>query len=170
MSVFTAFLNHRQVAKGSRERIVEYALRLPPIEQGAMLVFADETGRVIDLDFSQSEGAAPRGVGRPKLGVQAREVTLLPRHWEWLSEQSGGASASLRRLVDEARSKGRNARDQQDAAYRFMQALCGDMVGYEEALRAVYRSDAAGLSAHIQDWPEDVKAYVLELLAEETSA
>ena len=170
MSTFTAFLNHRQVASGSRDRIMEYVLRLSPLDQGAVLIFADETGRVTDFDFNQPEGATPRGVGRPKLGVQAREVTLLPRHWEWLNAQSGGASASLRRLVDEARSKGRTLRDRQDAAYRFMQALCGDMVGYEEALRAVYRSDAAALSTHIQDWPEDVQAYVLGLLAENPSA
>ncbi|MBB5744509.1 DUF2239 family protein [Brevundimonas variabilis] len=170
MSTFTAFLNHRQVASGPRERIAEYVLRLSPREQGSVLIFADETGRVTDFDFSSPESGAPRGVGRPKLGVQAREVTLLPRHWEWLGQQSGGASASLRRLVDEARAKGRTLRDRQDAAYRFMQALCGDMAGYEEALRAVYRSDASGLSTHMQDWPEDVQAYVLGLLAERSPA
>lgn len=170
MSTFTAFLSHRQVACGSRDRIVDYVRRLSPHEQGAVLIFADETGRVTDFDFSQPGDTTPRGVGRPKLGVQSREVTLLPRHWEWLSEQSGGASASLRRLVDEARSKGRTLRDRQDAAYRFMQALCGDMVGYEEALRAVYRSDAAGLSTHIQDWPEDVRTYIQDLLTKDSPA
>lgn len=170
MSTFTAFLNHRQVVCANRDGIVEYLRRLPPDDQASVLIFADETGRVTDFDLSQAGVVKPRGVGRPRLGVQSREVTLLPRHWEWLSEQSGGASASLRRLVDEARSKGRTLRDRQDAAYRFMQALCGDMVGYEEALRAVYREDAAGLSAHIQDWPEDVQAYVLGLLAEKPPA
>lgn len=170
MSAFTVFLDHRRVAGGSRDAIVDYLLRLSPRDQGAVMVFADETGRVTDIDVSQTEGATPRGAGRPRLGVQAREVTLLPRHWEWLGEQSGGASAALRRLVDEARSKGRTPRDRQDAAYRFMQALCGDMVGYEEALRAVYRSDAAALSAQIQDWPEDVRSYVRDLLGEDASA
>jgi len=168
MSTFTAFLNHRQVACGSRDRVLEYVQRLSAHERGAVLIFADETGRVIDFDFGQTGNAIPRSVGRPKLGVQSREITLLPRHWEWLSEQSGGASASLRRLVDEARSKGRTTRDRHDAAYRFMQALCGDMAGYEDALRAIYRSDAAGLSIHIQEWPEDVQSYVRDLLAEKS--
>jgi uncharacterized protein len=98
-------------------------------------------------------GNAPQPVGRPKLGVQAREVTLLPRHWDWLSQQSGGASAALRRLVDAARSQGRTLRERQDAAYRFMQGLCGDMEGYEEALRALYRSDSALFASAIARWP-----------------
>jgi hypothetical protein len=108
--------------------------------------------------------SVPRAAGRPKLGVQAREVTLLPRHWEWLARQPGGASASLRRLVEEARLKGRSERERRDSAYHFMQALCGDMPGYEEALRALYRGSAE-FDALIGGWPADVRRYIARLLS-----
>jgi len=110
---------------------------------------------------------APR-VGRPKLGVTAREVTLLPRHWEWLAEQPGGASAALRRLVEEARRThaGRDAaRRAQEAAHRVMSALAGDLPDYEEALRALYAGDAEAFATRIADWPARVKHYVGRLAA-----
>lgn len=107
---------------------------------------------------------APRG--RPKLGVVAREVTLLPRQWEWLAEQSGGASATLRRLVEEAR-KGPGPRQQrraaQDAAYQFMHAIAGNLPGYEEATRALFADDRSALEKRIAPWPEDIRIYALRL-------
>jgi len=109
-----------------------------------------------------------RGRGRPKLGVVAREVTLLPRQWEWLATQSGGASATLRRLVDEAR-KAVHPRQQrraaQEAAYQFMQAIAGDLPGYEEATRALFADDCSALEERIAAWPEDIRAYALGLAA-----
>ncbi|NGO66754.1 DUF2239 family protein [Rhizobium daejeonense] len=107
---------------------------------------------------------APRG--RPNLGVVAREVTLLPRQWEWLGEQPGGASATLRRLVEEAR-KGAGPRQQrraaQDAAYQFMHAIAGDLAGYEEATRALFGDDRTSLEQQIATWPEDIRTYALRL-------
>lgn len=107
-----------------------------------------------------------RGRGRPKLGVVAREVTLLPRQWEWLAAQAGGASATLRRLVDDAR-KVVHPRQQrqaaQEAAYRFMQAIAGNLPGYEEATRALFADDRFGLEERIAAWPEDIRAYSLRL-------
>ncbi len=102
--------------------------------------------------------------GRPKLGVVAREVTLLPRQWEWLGEQPGGASATLRRLVEGAR-KGASAhrRAAQDAAYHFMQAIAGDLPGYEEATRALFADDRPALEERIAAWPEDIRTYALRL-------
>ncbi|SFW26188.1 DUF2239 family protein [Luteibacter sp. UNCMF366Tsu5.1] len=104
--------------------------------------------------------------GRPKLGVVAREVTLLPKQWEWLADQPGGASATLRRLVDDAR-KGANPRQQkraaQDAAYRFMQAIAGDLPGYEEATRALFADDTLRLEEHMAAWPDDIRDYALRL-------
>lgn len=165
MSNYSAFLAHRLVASGTRDAIQKQILSSHSGQQDAILVFEDETGRVMDLDYRGAIASnEPRPVGRPKLGVQAREVTLLPRHWDWLSKQSGGASAALRRLVDAARSEGRTERERQDAAYRFMQSLCGDMEGYEEALRALYRSDSAALSSVIARWPEDIRHYIGSLL------
>ena len=107
-----------------------------------------------------------KGRGRPKLGVVAREVTLLPRQWEWLSAQPSGASATLRRLVDEARKTlhpRQQRRAAQEAAYRFMQAIAGDLPGYEEATRALFADDRPALEERIAAWPADIRAYALRL-------
>jgi hypothetical protein len=107
-----------------------------------------------------------RGRGRPKLGVVAREVTLLPRHWEWLTAQTGGASATLRRLVDEARKVAhprQQRRAAQEAAYRFMHAIGGDLPGYEEATRALFADDRSALEERIAAWPQDIRTYALRL-------
>ncbi|MDV6330099.1 DUF2239 family protein [Asticcacaulis sp. 201] len=118
------------------------------------------------------ETSEPRGRGRPRLGVVAREITLLPRQWEWLSAQPGGASAVLRRLVDDARRNG-GARQQkraaQDAAYRFMLAIAGDFPGYEEATRALFADDRPKLEHCIADWPEDIRSHVLRLATAQSS-
>ncbi|KVE36609.1 DUF2239 family protein [Burkholderia sp. TSV86] len=110
--------------------------------------------------------AEPRGRGRPKLGVIAREVTLLPRHWEWLSTQPGGASVALRKLVDEARRtharQDRN-RQAQERAYHFMSAIAGDLPGFEEAARALFASDPDRLHASIAAWPDDVRSHTIAL-------
>lgn len=107
----------------------------------------------------------PRGRGRPALGVVAREVTLLPRHWEWLSAQPGGASAALRRLVETARRNdgaGR-MRAAREAAYRFMSAMAGNRPGYEEAIRALFAGDAERFEALTAPWPADVSAFAARL-------
>ena len=103
---------------------------------------------------------SPRGPGRPKLGVVAREVTLLPRHWEWLAQQSGGASVALRKLVDEARRAGEDrdrVRQAQEAAYRFMSAMAGNKANYEDAIRALFAGEAARFENLIAEWPADVR-------------
>jgi hypothetical protein len=108
----------------------------------------------------------PRGRGRPKLGVVAREVTLLPRHWEWLEAQPGGASTTLRKLVEEARranGERETRRTAQERAYRVMHALAGDMPRFEEASRALFADDSAGLARHSTAWPTDVRDYVMRL-------
>ena len=128
------------------------------------LIFERETGRVVDIDprFPPTEDG-PRP-GRPKLGVTAREVTLLPRHWDWLATQPGGASVALRKLVEEA---SRNPKAQQralrDAAYRFATALVGNAPGYEEAIRALYAGHAEEFAAHIEAWPADVRHALEEM-------
>lgn len=107
---------------------------------------------------------APRG--RPKLGVVAREVTLLPRQWDWLTNQPGGASATLRRIVDEARKTASPRQQRQaahEAAYQFMQAIAGDLPGYEEATRALFADDRISLEQQIATWPEDIRTYALRL-------
>jgi len=108
----------------------------------------------------------PRGRGRPKLGVVAREVTLLPRHWEWLAAQPGGASVALRKLVEEARrvhGEKDTRRKAQERAYHFMSAMAGDMPGFEEAARALFANDQPRLRELIAAWPEDVRDHAIAL-------
>ena len=116
----------------------------------------------------QPELAAPAGPGRPRLGVVAREVTLLPRHWEWLSTQPGGASVALRKLVEQARRAASSAdriRQAQDATYRFMSVMAGCLDGFEEAARALFAADRSRFETLIAAWPADVGAHLRELAA-----
>jgi len=150
---FTAFAGKRLVATGSEIEValaVKAALNENPSLQ--ILSFNDQTGRQVDFDLRGSDeevsarlttatnvsDAEKRGTGRPKLGVISREITLLPRHWEWLAEQSGGASATIRKLVDKARSADSGSvRQAQQAADRFMSTMLGNQPGYEDAARAL---------------------------------
>jgi uncharacterized protein len=146
-------------------------------ETADILTFDDATGRLVDFDFRGSDedlvarlrppgGDGAKARGRPKLGVVAREVTLLPRHWEWLGSQPGGASVTLRKLVDAARAAndGRDAiRQAQQAADRFMAAMLGNQPGYEDASRALYAGDAARFEAMTQPWPADLRDHARRL-------
>jgi hypothetical protein len=99
--------------------------------------------------------------------VVAREVTLLPRHWEWLSAQPGGASVALRRLVDEARrANGERDRNRaaRDAAYHFMSAMAGNLANFEEAARALFADDRRRLAGLIATWPDDIRDHVIKLV------
>ena len=149
-----AFLGHERVAEGTLAEVAPLALA-----RGA-LVFDDRTGRVIDLDPRDWQEPPAARRGRPKLGVVPREVTLLQRHWDWLGAQRGGASATLRRLIDAARADEGGAAERRDACWRAMNALAGNLPGYEEASRSLYAGDAEGFAARIADWPEDVRAYL----------
>ena len=139
--------------------------------QGEILVFNDATGAQVDLDLRTSAGTEPpavepRGRGRPRLGVVAKEVTLLPRHWDWLNLQPGGASVALRRLVDEARRTSGDRdriRGAQEAAYRFMSAIAGNLPGFEEATRALFVYDRRRFTELVAAWPHDVRDYAIRL-------
>ena len=179
----TAFASIRVIASGPLHEVaiaVKTCLEVEP--EGSILVFSDETGEVVDLDLrgapaeilarlegpleDQPPREETRGRGRPKLGVLAREVTLLPRHWEWLSTQPGGASVTLRRLVEEARRvDGANTsrRAVQERTYRFMSAMAGNAPGYEEALRALYALDRQAFNTHTRPWPEEIREYARRL-------
>jgi hypothetical protein len=153
---------------------------------GRVVIFDDETGRLVEVSLrgspedveerARSAGKHPggngrraRGRGRPRLGVVAKEVTLLPRHWAWLSAQRGSASATLRRLVDEARRthEGRDrVRRAQDAAYRFMSVKLGNEPGYEEAMRALYACNRERFEAESEAWPEELRDYCMRLAEE----
>lgn len=171
--ILTAFAGPRRIASGP---LSDIAATLVEAERaGTPVLIFDETGRQRDFDLS-GRGAeptsgppdeAPPRRGRPKLGVVAREVTLLPRHWEWLSTQRGGASATLRRLVDAARkADDGNPRARRDASYRFLTAIAGDLPRYEETIRALYAGDRARFQAQMEGWPEDIAAHALALAGE----
>ncbi|WP_111430689.1 DUF2239 family protein [Rhodobacteraceae bacterium DSL-40] len=179
--IFTLFRDNRRLARGPLREIARRA-RGAMEEGGATLqIFDDATGKPVDLDIREAQDElpatppeplepAPRPRGRPRLGVVAREVTLLPRHWDWLATQPGGASQTLRRLVDAAR-RADNGRSQQraaiDAASRFMWAIAGDLPNFEEATRALFANDHARLETLMSDWPGDICAHVLTLAAGE---
>ncbi|NTZ85866.1 DUF2239 family protein [Burkholderia metallica] len=189
---YTAFDGHRRLASGPLAAVA-LAVRQAAGDAmpGSILIFDDATGRSIDLDLrgtaddirtryavpsgDASGGAGEpagtglgeqRGRGRPKLGVVSREVTLLPRHWEWLGAQPGGASVALRKLVEDARRTHAAADRQRDAqarAYHFMSAMAGDLPGFEEAARALYANDPARLAELVAGWPDDVRDHALAL-------
>lgn len=176
----TAFAGTRRLCAGTLNEVAAAVKdAVDSGDPGAILTFEDATGGVIDLDLRGTKDdviarlapppplpAEPPGRGRPKLGVEGREVTLLPRHWAWLSAQPGGASVTLRKLVESARRSAgaeQHAAAAREAAYRFMSALAGDYPGYEDAIRLMFAGDRAGFEQQIAAWPADVRAYAVRL-------
>ena len=168
-----AFAGHRLLAQGPAAEVLA-AVKAATDAGDTVLTFDAATGGVVDLDLrgdvaavlarlTPAAEAEKRGPGRPKLGVTAREVTLLPRHWDWLAGQPGGASVALRKLVEGALREAEGpdrVRKGREAAYRFMTAVAGDLPGYEEATRRLFAGDAAGFEAAVAGWPEGVRDHV----------
>ncbi|GLQ46211.1 hypothetical protein GCM10007862_12620 [Dyella lipolytica] len=181
---YTSFQGRRRLASGPLHTVALAVRRA--VDRGtteSILIFDNNTGRSIDIDtrgtdedilaryppvvaddesIPPTSTDIPRGRGRPKLGVVAREVTLLPRHWEWLATQPGGPSVALRKLVEEARHA-YGERDQsrvgQERAYHFMSAMAGDMPGFEEAIRALFANDRPKFGVLIAEWPSDIRKH-----------
>lgn len=177
----SAFAGVRCVARGAlREVAVEVKRLIDAGESANILIFDDANSEPVEVDFRGSlkavlnrlppeivpeaapmeTGTVVRTPGRPKLGVVAREVTLLPRHWDWLASQPGGASVALRKLV-EAASRASEDKDRmrraQESAYRFMSAMAGDQPGYEEAVRALFADQPEQFGVQTEAWPVDVR-------------
>jgi hypothetical protein len=168
----TAFEGENRIATGELATVVLEAKAA--VDRGSSpLIFDDETGETIEVDFrgtpqdvverlsrASRVDDTPKGPGRPKLGVVAREVTLLPRHWEWLNDQPGGASVALRKLVEEAaranagKDRLRRARE---AGYRFLSSMAGNLPGFEEATRAFFAGDAERFREMTEGWPADIR-------------
>jgi hypothetical protein len=192
-AAYIAFEGDRRVASGNLREVISAAKEtLDRRKDASILVFDGTTSGPIEIDFRDSiddvlarlpasaaapaapaageetAPSVPRGPGRPKLGVVAREVTLLPRHWEWLAQQSGGASVALRKLVDEARRANKDRdriRQAQEAAYRFMAAMAENKPHYEEVARALFAGDAERFGASTATWPADVRDHARRLAA-----
>lgn len=178
----SAFVGTRRIAQGALKEVatvVKHHMETTP--DAGILIFDDRTARQIELDLRGSPAEVraslpappdarhedpspgPRGPGRPRLGVISREITLLPRHWEWLNGQPGGASVALRKLVDDARKSSEN-RDAQrfarESTYRFMHSAAGDQPGFEEASRALFAGDREAFHHNIASWPTDFRNYL----------
>lgn len=189
-SSFTAFVGNRCIKSGGLEEVVLETKKHADLGEN-VLVFEDRTGNPIDFDLRGTEQDAldrlpehphfvarsratedePKraGPGRPKLGVVSREVSLLPRHWEWLESQRGGISVALRSLVEEARKRNQSqllARKAREAAGKFMWTMAGNFEHFEEASRAVYARDDARLLSLIREWPKDIRRHVQKLVGE----
>jgi uncharacterized protein len=185
IQTFTAFEGQRRLITGALAEVA-LAIKRAGTPPAPIAIFNDRTGRAVDLDLRGSDAeilerlprdtsiettaelpaSEPRGRGRPKLGVVAREVTLLPRHWEWLNAQPGGASVALRKLVDEVRRTSGDkdrAREAREAAYHFMSAAAGDRPHFEEASRALFADDRRRFVALITDWPTDIRDHAIAL-------
>ena len=174
------FKGAERIAAGSSLDVALAALRLAGDPSGALVLIFDTEGRQVDFDLSggpadltvrlePAEEAPPRGRGRPKLGVTPREVTLLPRHWDWLASQPGGASVALRKLVEAARRQSEGPdriRRSREAAYRFANVMAGDREGFEAAMRALCAGDDAAFEARITAWPADIAAQLRTFAAE----
>jgi hypothetical protein len=170
MRTFIAFAGARRIAEGPLGAVVRAVRAAVDEGEARVLTFDAATSEPVELDLRAEtiEPAAetPRGRGRPSLGVTAREVTLLPRHWDWLARQSGGASAALRRLVEAARRSEADADDLRagrEALYRFATAMAGDAPLYEDAMRALFAGDWAAFSVATALWPADVRDHALAL-------
>lgn len=175
----TAFDGHRLLASGPCAEVALAVKRaLDAGAAGPVQVFDDRSGRPVEFDLRGSEAdvlarlqsapAAPRGPGRPRLGVTPREVTLLPRHWDWLAAQPGGASAVLRRLVEQAIREGgsaQRARDASEAVDHFMLAMTGNLPGHEDASRAFWRGEREQFTRLTGGWPVDVRDHLRHLAA-----
>jgi hypothetical protein len=186
-AAYIAFDGDRRIAAGDLCEIAGAAkATLDRRADASVLIFDGHTSRPVDLDFrgtvddvlarlpaadavardAEPELAPNRGPGRPKLGVVAREITLLPRHWEWLAQQPGGASVAIRKLVEEARRNGEHKdriRARQEAAYRFMSAMAGNRPHFEEAVRALFAPDPTRFTTLIAGWPADVRDHAARL-------
>jgi hypothetical protein len=181
-----AFDGTKQIATGALRDVAVKVHKAVNGRNAAILIFDDATGEVVDVDFRGSvkdvlrrletdvaleetiDTEEPRRPGRPKLGVVAREVTLLPRHWDWLNVQPGGASVALRKLVDDARRVNRNTdriRRAKEAAYKFMSAISGNEAGFEEATRGLFADDPIRFAEHTRKWPPDIRDHAAKLAA-----
>lgn len=177
----TVFAAEEKIAAGEiREVIHAIKDHLRQTPRARILIVSDVTGAPVDLDLRGTADTVIKkleaetaeleekksGPGRPRLGVVAREVTLLPHQWDWLSSQPGGASVTLRKLVEDAKKKN-FAKDQvrraQEVTHKFMSTMAGDLAGYEEALRALYARDRKSFLSAMREWPVDIREHALKI-------
>jgi len=174
---YTAFSGTELLVRGPLADVLAATKPLVDEEPSRpLLIFEDGSGRQVDFDFTGSvkevvDRARPKvvanGPGRPRLGVVSREISLLPRHWEWLESRPEGCSAALRRLVEEAQKRDPEAEHRtraRDAAHKFLWAIAGNYLNFEEVTRALYAGEHEQMFELMLDWPEDVREHTRALL------
>jgi hypothetical protein len=187
----TAFNGNQLIASGNLLKVARKVKEIMDADkQASILIFNDYSSELVEIDFrgtmkdvlqrlktataegesadssSVTDQRSPRGPGRPRLGVVSREITLLPRHWDWLNRQPGGASVALRKLVEEARkvNSGKDrVRQSKEVAYRFMSAMAGNFPGFEEATRALFAGDSTRFNSLVESWSIDIRDHALKL-------
>jgi hypothetical protein len=187
----TAFKSNQRVASGDLLKVAKKVKEIIDRDkQASILIFDDVTSELVEVDFrgtmedvlerlekpttgvesatapSKTDQSSQRRPGRPKLGVVSREVTLMPRHWDWLNSQPGGASVALRKLVEEARrvNSGKDkVRHSKEVAYRFMSAMAGNLPGFEEATRALFAGDSERFNSLVASWSIDIRDHARKL-------
>jgi len=172
----TVFMGQQVLVNGSTEDVLKVLKsRYELQDYSPVLVFEDATGNQMDFDLRGSMEevllragqSSSRSRGRPSLGVASREISLFPRHWEWLESQPRGVSATLRLLVEQERKRNPGAQERrrlQDAANRFLTAMAGNLPNYEEVTRALYADDHERLKILMADWPAGIRNFVHRLL------
>ncbi len=195
----TAFVGQTHLATGSLTEVALTTKRIADAgELAPILIFDNATSQPVEIDLrgtpeevvrrlserfsdadrSDQEGAhesldSPRRAGRPKLGVVGREITLLPRHWDWLGTQPGGASVVIRKLVDKARKESESKdleRKSQELVYRFMHAMAGNLADFDEASRALFAGNRQAFTELTEAWPRDIRDHARWLMAGEVGA
>jgi hypothetical protein len=177
----SVFDGYQRIYQGDLQGLIQNIKPQDP--NVTLLIFNDLTGKILDINFNVPAeqiydsiiqtypelAPKPKTRGRPKLGVIAKEITLLPRHWEWLAEQRGGASATLRRLIDQARKatlEESQKRKMHERTYQFLHAIAGDLPNYEECLRALFANNLMTFRKYLSDWPADIQAYAEQLITQ----
>lgn len=163
----TVFENDEVLLRGSETEVRQAVRRARAVRPlGKLIAFFDDNGEDFEVEYVPpgTADAIPeplveenlvRKAGRPRLGVVAREVTLLPRHWEWLETQPSGPSAALRRLVESARRDSAPAdrtRRSVEATYRFLYTMVGNTAFFPELCRALFRRDWERFDAQLGSW------------------
>ncbi len=180
----TAFCGGKKIVRGTKAEVALSSRKFLDSNSMAQILVFDDESKIVELDLRGSVAdvkqrfalggknlaevlpESVRGRGRPKLGVIAREVTLLPRHWDWLNEQSGGASVAIRKLVEKARLADQiSPRKSREITYKFMGAIGGDLPGFEEASRALFAGDKNRFKLCIREWPADFIEHI-DMIAE----
>lgn len=190
----TAFAGQAHIATGSLSEVALATKRIVDSgELAPILIFDNATSQPVEVDFRGAAGEvlrrlserfpdggepgqghsdgtldSPRRAGRPKLGVVGREVTLLPRHWDWLGGQPGGASVAIRKLIDKARKENESKdleRKNQELVYRFIHAMAGNLTNFEEASRALFAENRQAFTELTEGWPRDIRDHARWLMA-----